>query len=111
MALATEDIFATARRIRDNGLDLLPIPRNYYDDLVARFQLAPEMIAQMAECGIMYDRDDTGDYFQLYTKTFDDRFFFEIVQRKAYGGFGAPNAPVRLAAQTRLSRNLAVPRL
>ena len=31
---------------------------------------------------------------------FDDRFFFEIVERRGgYAGFGAVNAPVRLAAQ------------
>ncbi|WP_296710088.1 sugar phosphate isomerase/epimerase and 4-hydroxyphenylpyruvate domain-containing protein [Rhodoblastus sp.] len=110
LALATADIFAAGRRIKANGLDLLPIPKNYYDDLVARFQLSPALIEQMSECGIMYDRDEVGEYFQLYTKTFDDRFFFEIVQRHNYSGFGAPNAPVRLAAQTRFARNLAVPK-
>ena len=32
-----------------------------------------------------------------------DGFFFEIVQRRGYKGYGAANAPVRLAAQARLS--------
>ena len=45
--------------------------------------------------------DETGEFFQIYTRTFEDRFFFEIVQRRAYGGFGAGNAPIRLAAQAR----------
>ena len=35
---------------------------------------------------------------------FEDRFFFEIVQRRGYTGFGAANAPIRLAAQTRLAQ-------
>jgi 4-hydroxyphenylpyruvate dioxygenase len=39
-----------------------------------------------------------------------ERFFFEIVSREGYQGFGAPNAPIRLAAQSRLLRHLAVPR-
>ena len=30
---------------------------------------------------------------------FAERFFFELVQREDYDGFGAPNAPVRLATQ------------
>jgi 4-hydroxyphenylpyruvate dioxygenase len=42
-----------------------------------------------------------GEYFQIYTDTFDGGFFFEIVERRAYPGFGAANAPIRLAAQTR----------
>ncbi|MDX6328900.1 MAG: 4-hydroxyphenylpyruvate dioxygenase, partial [Streptomycetaceae bacterium] len=32
VALATGDIVATARRLRDLGAPLLPIPGNYYDD-------------------------------------------------------------------------------
>jgi 4-hydroxyphenylpyruvate dioxygenase len=42
---------------------------------------------------------------------FDDRFFFEIVQRKTYSGFGAPNAPIRLAAQYRDARPAALLRI
>jgi 4-hydroxyphenylpyruvate dioxygenase len=40
---------------------------------------------------------------QVNTETYDQRFFFEIVQRRGYRGYGAANAPVRLAAQARLS--------
>jgi hypothetical protein len=47
-------------------------------------------------------------YLQVYTATFDKRFFFEIVQRKGYRGYGAANAPVRLAAQARLARRRAL---
>lgn len=53
---------------------------------------------------ILYDRDGTTEYLQAYTKTFEDRFFFEIVERHGYRGFGATNAPIRLAAQARLVR-------
>ena len=37
------------------------------------------------------------EYFQIYTHTFEDRFFFEIVQRRDYTGFEAANAPILLA--------------
>ena len=30
---------------------------------------------------ILYDRDDAGEFLHPYTDPFDDRFFFEIVQR------------------------------
>ena len=48
------------------------------------------------------------EYLQVYTQTFDDRFFFEIVERRDYKGFGAANAPIRLAAQSRLVKDLSI---
>jgi len=59
---------------------------------------------------ILYDREGDGEFFQVYTPIFDERFFFEIVQRRGYHGFGAPNAAIRLAAQTRESRPVTMPR-
>ena len=91
----------TVRRIEANGLPMLAIPENYYDDLETRFDLAPGLIADLRAHNVLYDRDGAGEYFQIYTRTFADRFFFEIVERRAYDGFGAVNAPIRLAAQTR----------
>jgi len=35
----------------------------------------------------------------VYTDSLADRFFFEIVERRGYRGFGAINAAVRMAAQ------------
>jgi len=52
------------------------------------------------------DPDDTGESFQIYMHAFAERFFFEIVERRGYQGFGAPNASVRLAAQTREARQI-----
>ena len=52
---------------------------------------------------ILYDREGGAEYLQVYTQTFDQRFFFEIVERRGYRGYGAANAPVRLAAQARLA--------
>ena len=34
---------------------------------------------------ILYDRDERGEYFQAYTQTFEQRFFFEIVERRLLG--------------------------
>lgn len=59
----------------------------------------------MKAAHVLYDRDDAGEYLQLYTQPFAGRFFFEIVERrKAYNGFGAANASIRLAVQSRESR-------
>ncbi|MFD1537072.1 bifunctional sugar phosphate isomerase/epimerase/4-hydroxyphenylpyruvate dioxygenase family protein [Nonomuraea guangzhouensis] len=96
IALACDDIVTTARRLRaaHPGL-LLPVPANYYDDLAARYDVPPEL----RELGLLYDRDEHGEFLHLYTIT-AGRVFFEIVQRAGgYQGYGAANAPVRLAAQ------------
>ncbi|MBQ1157966.1 sugar phosphate isomerase/epimerase and 4-hydroxyphenylpyruvate domain-containing protein [Streptomyces sp. A73] len=99
IALATDDIVATARRVRDHGGGLLPIPDNYYDDLRARYGLADDTLVTLRELGILYDRDEYGEFLHCYTVTLG-RVFFELVQRTGgYRGYGAPNATVRLAAQ------------
>ena len=67
-------------------------------------------MAALRQNQILYDREGEGEFFQIYTHAFDDRFFFEIVERRNYHGFGAANAAIRLAAQTRESRPLAMPR-
>jgi 4-hydroxyphenylpyruvate dioxygenase len=106
IAFATRDIMAAVAAFRVNGIEMLPIPANYYDDLEAKTDLSPERIDELRRANVLYDRDggaDGAEYLQAYTHTFDGRFFFEIVERRAYRGFGAANAPIRLAAQARLA--------
>lgn len=103
LAFATNDIFATVERLTKNGVELLEVPENYYDDLEAKLDLPPEQLDALRRNNLLYDRDGDGEYFQVYTRTFEQRFFFEIVERRAYSGYGAVNAPVRLAAQARLT--------
>ncbi|MEV0171488.1 TIM barrel protein [Streptomyces sp. NPDC050803] len=98
LALATDDVVAAARRFRAAGGRLLPIPANYYDDLAARFDFADGELETYRELGILYDRDAGGVFRHCYTQTVG-RVFFELVQREGYRGYGAGNAPVRLAAQ------------
>jgi 4-hydroxyphenylpyruvate dioxygenase len=109
IAFATDDIFATAATLRARGVALLPIPDNYYDDLEARLDLAPDLLQRLRANNVLYDRSGSGEYFQLYTGAFEGGFFFEIVQRRDYLGFGAANAQIRLAAQTRLAQAAPIP--
>ena len=104
IAFATDDIFATADRLRRNGVTTLRIPENYYDDLAARVDLDAGEIERLQASNILYDRDEHGEYFQLYTRSFKDLFFLEIVERRGYVGFGAVNAPIRLGAQSRVAQ-------
>jgi 4-hydroxyphenylpyruvate dioxygenase len=104
IAFSSRDIFVTARALLANGIDILPIPENYYDDLEAKTDLPPETVDELRALNILYEREGGAEYFQLYTRTFANRFFFEIVERRGgYQGFGASNAQIRLAAQARLN--------
>ena len=110
VAFACQDIFKAVSAMRAAGATFLNIPNNYYDDLDSRYQLDPNLLVSMKQNAILYDRDDEGEFFQVYTHAFDERFFFEIVERRGYKGFGAPNAGIRLAAQTREARPRTMPR-
>jgi 4-hydroxyphenylpyruvate dioxygenase len=110
IAFASADIFESAERLRASGVEALSVPDNYYDDLEARFSLAPETLDRLRASRLLYDQDEFGEYFQLYTRPFADRFFFEIVERRSgYRGYGATNAPIRLAAQARSARHAVPP--
>jgi 4-hydroxyphenylpyruvate dioxygenase len=111
LALHSSDIFATAQAFRDLGFEPLKISPNYYDDLEARFGLDPDLADRLRAFDILYDRDDKGEFFQLYSGTQGEGFFFEIVERRGgYNGYGAPNAPIRIAAQKRTMRPRGMPK-
>lgn len=98
LAFRTDDIFSAARALGENGFQPLPISANYYDDVEARFGLDPSFTDRLRANNILFDRDEHGDYFQLYSRIFGDGLFFEIVQRDGYRGYGAANAIFRIAA-------------
>jgi 4-hydroxyphenylpyruvate dioxygenase len=110
IAFATDDLVATAGVLRAAGAPLLAVPANYHDDLEARLDLEPDLLAAMRECGLFYDEDGNGGYLQLFTEVLGSRVFFEVVQRiDGYDGYGAVNAPVRMAAHRRLRRTAEAP--
>ncbi|MTH76279.1 bifunctional sugar phosphate isomerase/epimerase/4-hydroxyphenylpyruvate dioxygenase family protein [Paracoccus aestuariivivens] len=112
IAFASADIFATAAAIQARGFPALRIGANYYDDLAARFGLDPALTDRLRRANIMYDEDAGGQFFQLYSMPRKDGFFFEVVQRQGnYQGYGAPNAPFRIAAQKRTARPAGMPRV
>ncbi len=105
IALATDDIFATAKTLKKLGFPALSLSRNYFDDLAARYNIPSEIMEQMRAENILYDADEAGEFFQLYSQPFAGQMFFEIIQRKnKYTGYGAPNAPFRIASQKRFQR-------
>ncbi|SEE69424.1 4-hydroxyphenylpyruvate dioxygenase [Rhizobiales bacterium GAS191] len=103
IAFESNEIFATVEKLRGAEVPLLAIPANYYDDLAARFPLSGDFVDRLQLNSLLYDRVGDGEFLQAYTEPFEDRFYFEIVQRKGgYDLYGAPNAPVRMAALAQL---------
>jgi 4-hydroxyphenylpyruvate dioxygenase len=99
IAVEVPDLVAYAAECRRRGLPFLKVPENYYEDLEARFALDPAFLASLRELDLLYDRDGHGEFLHFYTAAVGS-VFFEAVQRiDGYDGFGAPNAPVRHAAQ------------
>ena len=112
LAFATGDLLAAAERMSAAGFQPLPIPGNYYDDLASRHDLDGEVLTRLRAANVLYDRDEAGgEYLQLYSRPWGGGIFFEVVERRGgYGGYGAPNALFRIAAQKRLMRPKGMPR-
>ncbi len=93
VALLTNDIISTVREMRRRGVEFINVPRTYYETLTSRVGEIDEEIQELAELGILVDRDDKGYLLQLFTKPIQDRptFFFEVIQRKGAEGFGKGN--------------------
>ncbi|EMY32413.1 4-hydroxyphenylpyruvate dioxygenase [Arthrobacter crystallopoietes BAB-32] len=104
VAFACTDLIAVARRALARGLDFLPVPANYYADLQARFRLDEQLLDTLQRYNLLYDRDEDGEFLHFYTATVGNVFFEVVERRGGYDGYGAPNTPVRLAAQYERSR-------
>lgn len=106
-ALAGAGVHHVALAVRDAGAvapgALIEPPANHYDDLAARFGLDEAELARLAAGRLMFDRDAAGGEFRHgYTRSFRGRFFLELCERRGgYAGYGAANAPLRMAAQRR----------
>ncbi|HKF48459.1 MAG TPA: VOC family protein, partial [Terracidiphilus sp.] len=93
IALATGDIIETVRALRANDVSFLRVPQTYYDMLPERVGSIKEDMEELAELGILVDRDDEGYMLQIFTKPVEDRptLFFEIIQRRGSKSFGKGN--------------------
>lgn len=93
IAVATNDIIATVRKLKARGIEFLKVPQSYYDVLLDRIGPIDEDINALAELGILVDRDDEGYLLQIFTRTVQARptMFFEIIQRKGAQSFGKGN--------------------
>jgi 4-hydroxyphenylpyruvate dioxygenase len=93
IAMSTGNIIETVRAMRANDVSFLRVPQTYYEALPQRVGPIEEDIADLADLGILVDRDDEGYMLQIFTKPVEDRptLFFEIIQRQGSRSFGKGN--------------------
>ena len=93
IALATDDIIETVRALRHNDVSFLRVPAAYYEMLPSRVGPIEEDIGDLAELGILADRDEEGYLLQIFTKPVQDRptLFFEVIERRGSRSFGKGN--------------------
>jgi 4-hydroxyphenylpyruvate dioxygenase len=93
IAVATDDIIHTVGSLRENGVEFLYVPDNYYEDVIDRVGKIEEDLDDLRKLNILIDRDDDGYLLQIFTKPVQDRptVFYEIIQRKGARSFGKGN--------------------
>ncbi len=94
IALGTNDIFATVKALRANGLQFMGTPDTYYDLLEERVPGHGEDVDQLRDLQVLLDgapSDGQGLLLQIFSDTVIGPIFFEIIQRKGNEGFGEGN--------------------
>ena len=93
IALSTDDIYATVRQLRANGVDFMTTPDTYYEKVDSRVAGHGEPTDVLRELNILIDGapGDDGILLQIFTNTVIGPIFFEIIQRKGNQGFGEGN--------------------
>jgi 4-hydroxyphenylpyruvate dioxygenase len=93
IALATNDILHTVKKLHRQGIEFLRVPHTYYAELQQRVGTIDEPVNELEQLGILVDRDDEGYMLQIFTRPVEDRptLFFEIIQRKGSRSFGKGN--------------------
>ncbi|SEI55442.1 4-hydroxyphenylpyruvate dioxygenase [Azotobacter beijerinckii] len=93
IALTTDDIYATVRALRANGVEFMHTPDTYYEKVDARVPGHGEPLEALRELNILIDgaAGAEGILLQIFTHTLIGPIFFEIIQRKGNQGFGEGN--------------------
>ena len=93
IALATDDIVASVRAMTAAGVEFLPTPGSYYDELGSWAGQTRVPADELRELGILADRDEDGYLLQIFTQPVQDRptVFFELIERHGSQGFGKGN--------------------
>ncbi|MCW2293259.1 4-hydroxyphenylpyruvate dioxygenase [Pseudomonas sp. BIGb0408] len=93
IALSTDDIYATVRKLQANGVAFMSTPDTYYDKVDQRVAGHGEPLDVLHDLNLLIDGapGDDGILLQIFTNTVIGPIFFEIIQRKGNQGFGEGN--------------------
>lgn len=94
VAFLSDDLRATLRAVRDNGIRFLDIPSTYYEVLEERVGAIPApLMAEYSELGILVDSDEDGRLLQTFSEPVGARptMFVELIERQGARGFGSGN--------------------
>ena len=96
VALATGDIYATVRAMKQNGVAFQDTVDTYYDLIDTRLPNHGESLAELKLLRILIDGATHQGapnelLLQIFTQTVIGPIFFEIIQRKGDEGFGEGN--------------------
>ncbi len=89
IAFSTNDIVSSVKQLRVSGLETLPIPDEYYDQL----HINERDCQILRKHSILFDRNEQGCLYQIFSKPVVARgtLFFEVIQREGCTGFGSNN--------------------
>jgi 4-hydroxymandelate synthase len=93
MALSTNDILSSVRKIGGGGIKLLTTPDSYYTALAERVRPGRHSIEALRELNILLDEDHDGQLYQIFAKSVHprDTIFLEIIERAGASTFGSSN--------------------
>ncbi|SHL83707.1 4-hydroxyphenylpyruvate dioxygenase [Phytopseudomonas punonensis] len=93
IALSTDDIYATVRKLQANGVAFMSTPATYYEKVDQRVAGHGEPLDVLRDLNLLIDGapGDDGILLQIFTNTVIGPIFFEIIQRKGNQGFGEGN--------------------
>ncbi len=91
IALTTQDIVSSVKKLRSAGIDFLNVPDTYYEDLSKRVPQVKENLNDLRENKILADGDEQGYLLQIFTKNVIGPVFYEVIRRRGHDGFGEGN--------------------
>jgi 4-hydroxymandelate synthase len=103
VAFLTKDIVRAVRTFTGRGVEFAVTPSSYYDMLAARLGGTDIAVETVRPLGILVDRDQWGQMYQIFAKSAHIRrtFFLELIDRHGARTFGTSNIPALYAAKER----------
>jgi 4-hydroxyphenylpyruvate dioxygenase len=88
IALSTTDILYTVSKMREQGVEFVSAPPNYYAEMTKRPGWLREPVSELERLGIQIGHDEEGPMLAIFTRPVEDRptLFFKIIQRVSSRG-------------------------